>query len=269
MASTLNELVTPVAVDDETWKVKTGTTGDYPGIDTKGYKKSLPNSKIPCTAVAMVRRKYEKDMVQDRKAPVDGEPMDGVRAIKADEPYTNEEGVTFVPIAGEQVNVAKKAAAAAAKQWKGKQIDLVSTVESKSEFANEFGVELSRLLNADFVPRGILKGIPSLDMPEDKFPDEKTRNTVRKSFDKNLANGFSMKKMPVAFRNRVKMNMKLSDDVLDKATSGNRPSKLKILLVDDIITSGSTLDGAVEALNTDFTEVIGCAVMFMPDNSSK
>lgn len=266
--SILTELVSPVEVDDDTWKVEPKPSpgfGDYPGIDVKGYTKTLRSSRIPVTSIALVRKQFEKDAVDDERAPESGRPVDVVKAVKADDSYTNDDGVTYVPVSGLQENVARKAARAIADKWKGEKIDLVSTVESKSELANSFGIELSRLLGANFVPKGILKGTPSMVFPAGM--SDKARASQQKSFDKNVEKGFAMKSVDPKVRNLIKLNMKASDDVLDKATSPDRKEKMRVLLVDDVITSGSTLDGAIEALDGDLIEVIGCAVIFKMEES--
>jgi len=98
-----------------------------------------------------------------------------------------------------------------------------------------------------------------------------TVKTLTQSFERNIKTGYSAKGMPAQFRHLVDMSLEIDDwdspEGLAALVTAPEPlaRPLRVLLVDDLVTSGVTIDQAAAHLlgeHPEIFEVVSGLTMF-------
>jgi hypothetical protein len=262
----LTEMVNLTLVDDDTWKIVQGVQD--PGVTVKpstgrmSYTTSLRSVPLVVASLIQVNDKFEKDLIEDGKSPTNdvARPIDMVHAIKAGS-HTSDAGVKFIIDDALRSKIVTALVPRATGVIDGSDFDFFVTVDSKSDLADMFAHGLGAAMKKKVVKKGAVKGRAQLDFQN--FPlDDKTKKTLSRSFERSFEGGkFKMKKFPGKFRHLVKLNVDMSDELQDIASTPTAKAH-SAWLVDDIITSGTTLDQAAKSLSEQGINVIGVLTMF-------
>ena len=228
-------------------------------------------------AVIQVHKAWAKPWEPDRLPPF--RPVDALVALKHGTATVN--GVTITSAPGLQSLVADFIVPRAVKLVGGVKVDIVVTPQSSSRLAAEFGQVLAHHLGAKFVAGGMLKTTdraePIDPLPEKLASDVKALKQFfqalerfKKSSDSSLKKGFHTSQ-----RDLVTKWLRPSGDFLDAVMDVERerevaPRGTKVLIVDDIITTGSSLTEAARELERlGGFEVVGALAMFKMQDSNR
>jgi hypothetical protein len=245
---------------------------DSPAINFKpgGYKDG------EVRAIGQVASHFPKDYLDDGVVPAGATPDDVVDVLKHETSKALEDGTILVAQPGLQEKVADKVAARAVPiiASMGKP-DLVTCPQSSSDLAAYFGERVAKATGAKFVKFGLLKQRDpsklSVNMPDHY------RGTVREKrlmqalerAQQALRNGnFSLRRGFISRERKMVQNfLEPSDEMMDMATDPSRKSLPTVLIVDDVVTTGSTQAEAKRKLEEIGFKVVGCVAMFKQPDS--
>lgn len=211
-----------------------------------------------------------KDMDAKGLSVATGKPVpEGVTAndmlevLKTMKPVQTKTGLTLVPEPGLQAQVAQNAAAVTARRYRGQGIDLVVTPQSSSKFAAMFGAQLATLIGARHVSEGVVKSNKiKLNVPE-KLKGTESEKKLAQAHDlwnRKLARG-ETPSLRTSFHPKDRQHVTNFMDVGD-AMVPHLGEPLKVLLADDIATTGSTQGDSTRALEEMGFEVVGRVAAF-------
>lgn len=140
------------------------------------------------------------------------------------------------------------------------KVDVVTAPESSSQLANLFGNELARLIGAKFIPSGMLKATDKAEavdpLPSKLVADAKAIKAFLRALERfQAAPNSSLKhSFHTSQRDLVTKWLRPSNEFTDAVTAiegekGPAPNGIKVLMVDDVITTGSSFSEAAATLN--------------------
>lgn len=262
----------------DTWTVTASMLrgfGDFAGFDSRkeGY------NKLSVFAPIIARKSFENDTVRDGRAPHNAVPKDVLIALKTERPHTNKDGVTLVPEQGLIDALVASTAKKVADRYRGKPIDVVTSVQSSSRLANAFAKAVADLLGVKFMPNGLLKQTDPeqlrLDFSVSPGWEEKMDDVQRKRYADALARMKRKMKdgLSASLRSHfipqdrkfVRGMLVTNPDMLDHVDpSGAAP---KVLVCDDVITSGATTEMAARELQDYGFEIAGLTAIFKMEDT--
>jgi len=240
---------------------------DSPAIDQSpgGF------AKAGIWTVAKVARRFPKDYVDDGVVPQGATPDDVLLALKTGQAQKTPGGL-LVPPPGLQDVVTDMMAEKAAKHLRSKGVrpDIVTTPQSSSALGHMFAEKIASALGARYVKFGLLKQqdpdkidveVPPSYSPESekklRYNLDRARRKIKQQGTFSMRNAFHARE-----RKLVRNFLEPSDEMMDIATDPSRSNKLSVLVVDDVVTTGSTQEEAKrKLLELDFN-VIGAVAMF-------
>lgn len=193
-------------------------------------------------------------------------PEDVVEAIKLGN--ASEHNMVIEP--GIQEKLAQKFGGRAA-SWITEKVDIVTCPQSRSQLASIFATVIAQKLGAKFVPAGVVKQLKNAQFDPEKL--SKMSPTTQKSVTRGLER---MKADPTpsirkyvkpAFRSAVQNWQAANDSIIDVALGGD--SKMyNVVIVDDVVTTGSTFQEASKALeDLGMFKVVGMLALFKMQDS--
>lgn len=188
---------------------------------------------------------------------------DMLEVLKTMRPKQTESGLILVPEPGLQAQVAQNAAALTARRYRGQKIDLVVTPQSSSQFAAMFGGQLATLIGAKHVSEGVIKSNKlRLELPDHVkgTPSGKKAEDALARWNRKLAAG-ETPSLRTSFHPRDRQHVKGFMDVGNNMVP-HVGEPLKVLLADDIATTGSTQGDATRALEEMGFKVVGRVAAF-------
>jgi len=252
---------------EDVWHIEPGFTNmaftDLPGMSlqaAKPYLKSLRGGGQQVSSPFLIRKQFEKTAVSDGFAPPEGRPLDVVKAIKSGAPVKVGK-TTLVPDPGLVEEMVATAVAATAIP---EGVSLVASMDSTSQLAAMFGRALAEKAGAEFVDAAFIRSRAHLQLPQDV--EFKKRPEIERAFKRAEERGggkFQAKHFPKQFQHFVGYDVDFNDRMLDMMTAPEDAEELiKVLLVDDVISTGNTLKSVIAELDQDPFEVIGVVTMF-------
>ena len=141
----------------------------------------------------------------------------------------------------------------------GMEIDVVTTPQSSKTLSIRFGKKVAESLGKRFVPAGTLKDLGSAKIKSELPPSysEKTVRGLQKSLErmKSSEQGTLQKHFRPRDRKFIEDWQKTRE--LGELKEGNR-----VLLVDDVVSDGSTLREMGRVLLDSGMDVVGCLTLF-------
>lgn len=249
--------------------------GDYPGFDVKGGAEEQYR-KLGIYAPVLVKKAFEKDVIMSGRAPAGASPKDALLVFKTEAPVTAG-GVTLVPAPGLADAVIARLAPRIAQRFRG--VDVVTTVTSSKRHADAIGQVVAGRLGAQFMAAGVQKtkspqGV-SLDMDAvnaaglDDRQVAELQGSLRRLQQRIASGGNASIRSTFHPKDRkfVKGLIELGDDLMDRATAPGGMGRPKVLLVDDVVTTGFTLLAARDSLQQAGYEVVGLGALFKMQDS--
>jgi len=235
---------------------KTGVLGSELGIST--------------IALVLVRDRFKPEHVASGDAPSGFKPFDVIDTLKTGGPKRDPRtGQSLVLAPGLREKVTDQLSTRGARHFSRQDVDLIVTMPSRSDLVRMFGDSLAEKLGVRVIHGGIKKGTPMLKLHPDMSPS--TVKTLTQSFERNIKTGYSAKGMPAQFRHLVDMSLEIDDwdspEGLAALVTAPEPlaRPLRVLLVDDLVTSGVTIDQAAAHLlgeHPEIFEVVSGLTMF-------
>lgn len=278
LRNVLNEAMSLEKIDDDKWVVTPDLIrgwGDYPGFDVRGAAEEQYR-KMGIYAPVLVKKSFEKDVVMAGRAPANATPKDVLLVFKTEAPVRTGD-VTLVPAPGLADAVIARLAPRIAQRFKN--VDVVTTVTSSKRHADIIGQAVAQRLNAQFLPAGVQKTRRpqdvSLDMDAvaaaglDDRQVAELRGSLRRLQQRIASGGSASIRSTFHPKDRkfVKGLIGLGDELMDRATSPGGMGRPKVLLVDDVVTTGFTLLAARDSLEEAGYEVVGLGALFKMQDS--
>lgn len=230
-------------------------TSDVIGYEVKGVW-------APFQALKDMDAKHLSVMLR-KPVPPGVTANDMLEVLKTMRLKQTDSGVTLVPEPGLQQQVAQNAAALAARRYRGKGVDLVVTPQSSSQFAATFGAVLATLIGAKHVEEGTVKSNNiRLELPQ-HVRSTKTGQDAEKALErwkKKLAAG-ETPSLRSTFKPSIRQHVKGFMDVGNSMVDHVGEPK-KVLIADDVVTTGSTHLDSKRALEEMGFEVVGMVAAF-------
>ena len=200
-----------------------------------------------------------------RQVPEGVTANDMLEVLKTMRPKQTETGLILVPEPGLQAQVAQNAAAVTARRYRGQGINLVVTPQSSSKFAAMFGAQLATLLGPDVkhVDAGVIKSNKiKLNIPENLKGSESEKKMLQAHdrWNRTLASG-ETPSLRSSFHPKDRQHVTNFMDVGDSMVP-YVGEPLKVLLADDIATTGSTQGDSARALEEMGFQVVGRVAAF-------
>ncbi len=249
--------------------------GDYPGFDVRGAAEEQYR-KMGIYAPVLVKKAFEKDVIMAGRAPVGVAPKDVLLVFKTEAPLTVN-GVTLIPAPGLADAVIARLAPKIAQRFRN--VDVVTTVTSSKRHAAAIGQAVATRLGAQFLPAGVQKTQRpqdvSLDMDAVRASGMDDRQVAElqgslRRLQQRIAQGGNASIRSTFHpkdRKFVKGLIGLGDELMDRATAPGGMGRPKVLLVDDVVTTGFTLLAARDSLEEAGYEVVGLGALFKMQDS--
>ncbi len=248
-------------LNDKSWLVTSKPPRGY--AEFAGFDLGRPTwDRAGAVALTRVKDKFEKDIVQDGLAPAAIEPIDILDFfLSRQATVTLANGVVLHAQDGLYDHVLDLLAQRAVRILSGVQFDIVTNIHSSKPLAVDLAQAIATYTDKKFIRSGILKTKDPDRVSVTKEVDKTIHKNLER-FKRAIANGENpsiRKAFHPRQRAHVRGYLEPSMDTLDAITDPALESSPRVVIVDDILTTGSSVREAkaeIESLGYDVVVTI-------------
>lgn len=255
-------------LDGESWLVTPRPPKGY--AEFAGFDLGRPTwDRAGAIALTRVKDKFEKDTVQDGLAPGVVEPIDVLDFFLSRQSVTTlSNGVILHAQEGLYEHVLDLLAQRAVRIVSAMKFDIVTNVSSSKPLAGDLAKAIASHMSKQFIPSGVLKTKDPSRVTASKEVDKtigKNLDRFKRAIEKG-ENPSVRKTFHARQRAQVRGYLEPSMDALDVVTDPKRTTAPRVLVVDDILTTGSAAREAKSELEAIGYDVVAIIAAFRADS---
>jgi len=254
-------------LDDKSWLVTSRPPKGY--ADFAGFDLGRPTwDRAGAMGLTRVKDKFEKDTVKDGLASDAIEPIDVLDFFLSRKSVDDVRGILLHAEEGLYERVVDLLAQRAVRILGAVEFDIITNVHSSKPLSGDLAKAIASYTKKQFIAAGVLKT---------KDPE---RVTVAREVDKTIGKNLARLKRAIANgenpsmrkafhprqRSHVQGYLEPSMDALDVATDPTRKTPARVVVVDDILTTGSAAREAKHELESIGYDVVVTIAAFRADS---